>query len=157
MTEGVTGTFFDNADPDSLAEAVRRFDPAAVDPAACVRAAQRFDTLRFQGALARIVEDAVEKETSRDRPPAAPEWPRASAASLQQEERADAPLRRVGPRHVVVQQPAAVLPARLGWAREPPCPDPSSARRPGSGRRSRSRTISRCTGALVTTPGAAMS
>jgi glycosyltransferase involved in cell wall biosynthesis len=72
VTEGVTGTFFANADAGQLAEAVLRFDTDAVDPAACVRAARRYDTLSFQDRLATSVEDALEEETSRDRPPQRP-------------------------------------------------------------------------------------
>jgi hypothetical protein len=72
VTEGVTGTFFPSADASLLAEAVRRFDPDAIDPAECVRAAQHFDTLRFQDTLARIVDDALEDERSPRRPPQRP-------------------------------------------------------------------------------------
>ena len=68
VTEGVTGTFFASSDAGLLAEAVARFDDAAIDPAACVRAARRFDTPLFQDALARIVEDAREDDRSPHRP-----------------------------------------------------------------------------------------
>jgi glycosyltransferase involved in cell wall biosynthesis len=64
--EGETGAYYGNSDPDSLATAVEGFDPLAVDPAACVTAAQRFGTERFQAALRAIVADAVDAE----RPPA---------------------------------------------------------------------------------------
>ena len=64
--EGETGAYYGNSDPDSLAEVVAGFDPLAVDPAACVAAAQRFGTQRFQAALRAIVAEA----TAAERPPA---------------------------------------------------------------------------------------
>jgi glycosyltransferase involved in cell wall biosynthesis len=66
VNEGETGAYYRQSDPDSLAEVVAGFDPLSVDPAACVAAAQRFGTERFQTALRAIVEDAVAAE----RPPA---------------------------------------------------------------------------------------
>ena len=65
LIEGVNGTFFDEPTVDALAEAVERFDPLAVDPAACVRSAERFDVARFRRGMSTIVEAAV----SGDRPP----------------------------------------------------------------------------------------
>jgi glycosyltransferase involved in cell wall biosynthesis len=62
---GETGAYYDRDDPDALAEAVRAFDPMRVDPRACVAAARRFGTSRFQAALRAIVDDAVAAE----RPP----------------------------------------------------------------------------------------
>jgi glycosyltransferase involved in cell wall biosynthesis len=59
VVEGVTGTFFDRCDPAGLAEAVRRFDPLAIDPRACRAAAERFGAERFREQLKRIVADAV--------------------------------------------------------------------------------------------------
>jgi hypothetical protein len=60
VQEGVTGAFYDRGDdPASLAATVAAFDPDAVDPAACVAAARRFDTGRFQTALRAIVAEAV--------------------------------------------------------------------------------------------------
>ena len=59
---GETGAYYERSDPDSLAEAVAAFDPAAFDPDACVAAAQRFGTGRFQAALRRIVAEAVAAE-----------------------------------------------------------------------------------------------
>jgi hypothetical protein len=41
---------------------VARFDPMTVDPAACVAAAERFGTARFQAALRTIVAEAVAAE-----------------------------------------------------------------------------------------------
>jgi glycosyltransferase involved in cell wall biosynthesis len=65
VVEGETGTYYGNSEPDSLAAVVARFDPMSIDPAACVAAAQRFGTERFQSALHAIVEEAVAAE----RPP----------------------------------------------------------------------------------------
>jgi glycosyltransferase involved in cell wall biosynthesis len=60
VQEGVTGTFYDPGDdPAALAAVVSAFEPEAIDPAACVAAAQRFDAGRFQGALRAIVAEAV--------------------------------------------------------------------------------------------------
>jgi glycosyltransferase involved in cell wall biosynthesis len=63
VTEGVTGAFYDDGDdPRALADAVRAFDVAAVDPASCVAAARRFGVARFQERLRGIVADAVAAE-----------------------------------------------------------------------------------------------
>jgi glycosyltransferase involved in cell wall biosynthesis len=63
--EGVTGTFYDDgADPRALADAVGRFDPGAVDPAACVATAHRFGVGRFQERLRAIVAETVAEERS---------------------------------------------------------------------------------------------
>jgi glycosyltransferase involved in cell wall biosynthesis len=62
VVEGETGTFFERSDPAALAEAVRRFDPLAIDPGACRAAAERFGAERFRAQLARIVADAVREE-----------------------------------------------------------------------------------------------
>jgi glycosyltransferase involved in cell wall biosynthesis len=58
VNEGVTGTLWTGG-AEALAMAVSRFDVAAVDPAACVRNAQRFGVTRFQQALSREVEALV--------------------------------------------------------------------------------------------------
>jgi hypothetical protein len=62
VREGETGTYYDNSEPDALAEAVARFDPMAVDPAVCVAAARGFGTARFQAAMRAIVAEAVAAE-----------------------------------------------------------------------------------------------
>jgi hypothetical protein len=59
VVEGETGTYYAESTPASLAEAVAAFDPASVDPATCVAAAQRFGTERFQASLRAIVAEAV--------------------------------------------------------------------------------------------------
>ncbi|MEA2167032.1 MAG: hypothetical protein QOF76_332, partial [Solirubrobacteraceae bacterium] len=64
VLDGITGSFFDTADPGAIAAAVRAFDTAAVDPARCRASAERFDTAAFQGALASL----VDRTLSRDRP-----------------------------------------------------------------------------------------
>jgi glycosyltransferase involved in cell wall biosynthesis len=58
VIDGVTGSFYDRADPDALVAAVTGFDPLAVDPAACVASARRFDVSRFQDGLRRLVGEA---------------------------------------------------------------------------------------------------
>ncbi|HEY7077168.1 MAG TPA: glycosyltransferase [Solirubrobacteraceae bacterium] len=79
VEEGVTGAYYDRADdPGSLAAVVAGFDPDAVDPAACVAAAQRFDTGRFQAALRAIVAEAVLAE----RAPRLPQRPALTGAGL---------------------------------------------------------------------------
>jgi glycosyltransferase involved in cell wall biosynthesis len=65
VVEGETGTFFAPCEPAALAEAVRGFDPLAIDPRACRAAAERFGAERFRAELKRIVADAVRGE----RPP----------------------------------------------------------------------------------------
>jgi glycosyltransferase involved in cell wall biosynthesis len=67
VREGETGAYYRDSDPDALASAVGAFDTTAVDPAACVAAAQRFGTARFQAALRRIADAAVAAE--RGEPP----------------------------------------------------------------------------------------
>jgi glycosyltransferase involved in cell wall biosynthesis len=62
VVEGITGTFFERPEPDALAEAVRRFDPLAIDRRECRAAAERFGVERFQLRLERIVADAVRDE-----------------------------------------------------------------------------------------------
>jgi glycosyltransferase involved in cell wall biosynthesis len=69
VLDGETGCLWEGAAPD-LAEAVRSFDPASVDPRMCVENAQRFDSARFRRSLPREVERAVresltEAETGR--------------------------------------------------------------------------------------------
>jgi glycosyltransferase involved in cell wall biosynthesis len=59
---GETGAYYERDDPDALADVVAAFDPLSVDPAACVEAAERFGTVRFQEALRRIVAEAVAAE-----------------------------------------------------------------------------------------------
>jgi glycosyltransferase involved in cell wall biosynthesis len=55
VLDGVTGTFFTGG-PDQLADAVREFDDAAIDPAACRRNAQRFDASNFRRGIRAEVE-----------------------------------------------------------------------------------------------------
>jgi glycosyltransferase involved in cell wall biosynthesis len=62
IVNGRTGTFYRYGDPSALARAVEGFDALAVDPAACVASARRFDKPRFQRELGRIVDAAVAGE-----------------------------------------------------------------------------------------------
>jgi glycosyltransferase involved in cell wall biosynthesis len=59
VVEGVTGTLYANPRPEALAAAVARFDALAVDPAACVRNARRFDVAHFHRGMRAVVEDAL--------------------------------------------------------------------------------------------------
>jgi glycosyltransferase involved in cell wall biosynthesis len=58
VVEGVTGTLW-NGGADELAAAVADFDALAVDPAACVESAHRFDTAIFREAFPREVDAAL--------------------------------------------------------------------------------------------------
>lgn len=69
--EGETGVCYGVSDPAALADVVAGFDPMALDPAACVAAAQRFGTERFQAALREIVAEALAAEPSAERDRAA--------------------------------------------------------------------------------------
>jgi glycosyltransferase involved in cell wall biosynthesis len=60
VVEGVTGCLWDGG-ASNLAEAVRAFDPDAVDPAECVENARRFDSAVFRRALQREVDLAVQE------------------------------------------------------------------------------------------------
>ncbi len=73
VREGETGTYYGASDPAALAAAVvARSIPLAIDPEACVRAARRFGTERFQTALRAIVAEAIAAERAPragERPP----------------------------------------------------------------------------------------
>jgi glycosyltransferase involved in cell wall biosynthesis len=73
VIEGETGIFFDTPDPRALVEAVLAFDALAVDPAACVASARRFDTAQFRRGLRSVVELALDglgsRRAARRRPP----------------------------------------------------------------------------------------
>src|SRR4051794_29259419 len=73
VVDGVTGAFFDRPDPAALAETVRSFDALAVDPAACVANARRFDTAQFRRGLEAVVERVLDgsgpRRVARRRPP----------------------------------------------------------------------------------------
>jgi glycosyltransferase involved in cell wall biosynthesis len=59
VVEGVTGTFFHEQTPESLASAVRRFDHAALDPAVIRSHVDQFDINVFKGRLQAIVEKGL--------------------------------------------------------------------------------------------------
>jgi glycosyltransferase involved in cell wall biosynthesis len=67
VQEGLTGTFYDDATPEALAEAVAGFDTMAIDPAACVANADRFDVAHFRHGIRSVVAEACADE----RPPRA--------------------------------------------------------------------------------------
>jgi glycosyltransferase involved in cell wall biosynthesis len=64
MVEGRTGTFWAGG-PAELAEAVERFDDAAIDPRACQENAARYDTANFQRHISREVEQFLGESQSR--------------------------------------------------------------------------------------------
>jgi glycosyltransferase involved in cell wall biosynthesis len=67
VQEGLTGTFYDDATPEALAAAVAGFDTMAIDPAACVANADRFDVAHFRHGIRSVVAEACADE----RPPRA--------------------------------------------------------------------------------------
>jgi glycosyltransferase involved in cell wall biosynthesis len=67
VQEGLTGTFYDEPTPEALADAVARFDTLAIDPAACVANADRFDVSHFRHGIRSVVAEACADE----RPPRA--------------------------------------------------------------------------------------
>jgi glycosyltransferase involved in cell wall biosynthesis len=73
VIDGETGVFFDEPEPESLARAVLSFDALAVDPAACVASARRFDTAQFRRGLRSVVALALDglgsRRAARRRPP----------------------------------------------------------------------------------------
>jgi hypothetical protein len=58
VIDGATGCWWSGG-PDELACAVLEFDDAAVDPDACVRNAQRFDSSAFRAGMRAEVERAI--------------------------------------------------------------------------------------------------
>jgi glycosyltransferase involved in cell wall biosynthesis len=62
VIEGVTGSFYARPEPEALAAAVRRFDALAIDPAACVENAARFDVAHFRHGLRAVVDRALAAE-----------------------------------------------------------------------------------------------
>jgi glycosyltransferase involved in cell wall biosynthesis len=59
VIEGLTGTFYAQPDPATLAAAVCRFDALAVDPVACVENAARFDVGHFRHGMRAVVDRAL--------------------------------------------------------------------------------------------------
>jgi glycosyltransferase involved in cell wall biosynthesis len=74
VIEGETGHFWTGG-ADGLAQAVSSFDPASIDPADCVRNAERFARAAFAEALPREVEEALEAARSGRRAARAPVRP----------------------------------------------------------------------------------
>ncbi len=58
VVEGLTGCFWSGG-PSELAQAVLRFDDAAIDPADCVRNAARFDVASFRSGILGEVRAAI--------------------------------------------------------------------------------------------------
>jgi glycosyltransferase involved in cell wall biosynthesis len=80
VEEGRTGTFFDLPAVESLAAAVERFDPLAIDPRDCVASADRFAAGRFRRRFRAIVDQALAGEHGG--PPVARVRPRRRARGL---------------------------------------------------------------------------
>jgi len=59
VIEGDTGVFFRRQTPEALAEAVRAFDPDAIDPDACSANADRFDVAVFRDKLSRFIQEEM--------------------------------------------------------------------------------------------------
>lgn len=57
VIEGETGAFFHEPSPESLAAAVRAFDPDEIDPRACVENGARFDKSVFERQLMSFIEE----------------------------------------------------------------------------------------------------
>jgi glycosyltransferase involved in cell wall biosynthesis len=69
VREGITGAFYEADEPGALVAAVRAFDALAVDPAACVASAQRFDVARFRDRFSRAVDAAQQTDRTGQRVP----------------------------------------------------------------------------------------
>jgi glycosyltransferase involved in cell wall biosynthesis len=59
VIDGETGVFYTENSVEALTATVAAFDPFEIDPAACVRNAERFDVARFRTAMRRVVEDQL--------------------------------------------------------------------------------------------------
>ena len=63
VIEEKTGTFFHEPTPESLAAAIRAFDPDTAASDDCVQSAARFDASVFQQRLMRFIEERVDERT----------------------------------------------------------------------------------------------
>ncbi len=59
VVEGITGTFFHEQTPESLADAVRRFDAAAYDPMAIRAHAEQFDIAVFRSRMRALIQEQM--------------------------------------------------------------------------------------------------
>ncbi len=82
VENGVTGMLWDGG-ADELAEAVLRFDPAAIDPEDCVANATRFDAEVFRRRLPEAVDEALRSASSDPDDPARRELRRMRLAGSQ--------------------------------------------------------------------------
>ncbi|MBN1487901.1 MAG: glycosyltransferase [Anaerolineae bacterium] len=60
VVAGITGTFFYEATPESLAKVVSDFDVDAIDPQDCTRNAERFSVERFRAQIMRAISGLIE-------------------------------------------------------------------------------------------------
>ncbi len=69
VEDGVTGVFYDDDDPASLAAAVASFDALAVDPQTCIASADRFDVSHFRHGIEALITQAVDEREREGRAP----------------------------------------------------------------------------------------
>ena len=62
VVDGVTGVFYEHAEPSSLIAALTGFDSAAIDPRECIVNAGRFDTAHFHDGIMAVVDEALAGE-----------------------------------------------------------------------------------------------
>ena len=67
IVDNQTGAFFHDADPRSLAETIRTFDPTRYDPATLRAHAEEFRPERFRARLRTLVDDTLASHASRPR------------------------------------------------------------------------------------------
>jgi glycosyltransferase involved in cell wall biosynthesis len=61
VVEGVTGAFFERAEPDAIRDAVKRLDATHYDAASLRRLAEDHDRARFVAGLRRVVEQELDR------------------------------------------------------------------------------------------------
>jgi glycosyltransferase involved in cell wall biosynthesis len=62
VIEGETGIFFNQPTAEALATAVRAFDPATIDPAACRTNAERFTVNIFENEMRQFIQEKQTRE-----------------------------------------------------------------------------------------------
>jgi glycosyltransferase involved in cell wall biosynthesis len=64
VEEGISGVFFQDHDPETILEAIRRCDELEADPARLAAQAQRFSPTAFRANLMRVIENALQARRS---------------------------------------------------------------------------------------------
>jgi glycosyltransferase involved in cell wall biosynthesis len=59
VVDGVTGTLYTDPEPATLATVLRSFDPERFEPEAVLAQARRFDAVRFDEEITRIVSEVL--------------------------------------------------------------------------------------------------